>query len=205
MRLPPLAPPRYRVTSTFQLALTPPSPARGTPLEVCGARELAFYPGAAVGSCSAGFSYESCAGAMVARTVDEGGEREEALSYCHGGCYFRQCAPTPRARLSRPSPPPRLVSEDVRILARYADCPGLAQGAGEPSAVRCRVGEGVAVLVGSHPEFSPRWVRGSPGTAAVALAVQLEGSEEPRRRFWRLLLTAARVPLRSSTPRATST
>jgi len=81
----------------------------------------------------------------------------------------------------------------VAVLARYADG-GAACGDGQPAALRCVVGSGVAVLCGPHPEMSPRWA-GDTGANAVVTA-QLLASSEATRRFWRVLLAASRVPLR---------
>lgn len=70
------------------------------------------------------------------------------------------------------------------------------------AAVRCSVGQGVAVLVGPHPEFTANLLErqwglapGGPGGGAGEeeraeaarrgrIAAELRGAEEPRRRFW---------------------
>ena len=46
----------------------------------------------------------------------------------------------------------------VHALAVYLETPG-GESNGAAAAVRCRVGQGVAVLCGTHPELHHRWLR----------------------------------------------
>lgn len=104
---------------------------KGGELEVCESRELAFYPGRAIGPAYGLrlFCYKSEKGARKAHLNWEKGE---SSVYFNGGCYFEE----PEAYPS------------VAVVARYQDIPGA------PAAVvKCSVGKGTAVLCGAHPEY----------------------------------------------------
>lgn len=104
---------------------------QGGPLEVCGSRELAFFPGRAQGPAlgNGAFAYDSEAGAS--QTEVSWGE-EKHLVYYNGGCLFEA--------------PERFST--VEILARYTQLPK------NPAAiVKCAVGKGTALLSGVHPEY----------------------------------------------------
>ena len=146
----------------------------GTALEVAGPRQLAFFPGTAVGSVAPGFCYASEAGAVAVQLCFGAALQERALCYLNGGPAFVGAD---------------LPSETVDVLARYA--PG-QPGDGQPAALCCRVGNGVAVLCGPHPEM--------PAARAPQELPQLLADDQGRRRFWRSLLAAARVALRSDAP-----
>lgn len=103
---------------------------QGGPLEVVGERELSFFPGIAIGPAYTDkrFVYASEEGARIAklsykdRIVD---------NYFNGGCYFQDAD----------------HYESVEVIARYAELPT------SPAAiVKCSVGKGVALLIGTHPE-----------------------------------------------------
>lgn len=104
---------------------------KGTAQEICGPRELAFYPGMATGPVydyiedhDIGKSWDG-----VARIDADG--RMLAVYYA-GGPTFTGADEHP----------------DVKILGRYADLPGA------PAAlVECRVGRGRALLCAPHPEY----------------------------------------------------
>lgn len=106
----------------------------GSELEVVATRELAFFPGKAVGPTYGRgvFQYDSEQGAQCAQVSWEGGI---SSLYFNGGCHFE----TPE---SYPG---------TEILARYHDLPGLPA-----AALYCQVGQGRALLTGVHPEYSPR-------------------------------------------------
>ena len=114
----------------------------GTPLEVTGARELAFFPGAAVGAVAPGFAYASESGACAMRLrfaaappppraapphLPQLAMDDECLAYVNGGPAFML-------------PPGIEADPAVQVLAAYEN--------GAPAAVRCTVGAGVAVLCG---------------------------------------------------------
>lgn len=110
-----------------------------------GERELSFFPGIACGAVYSGFDYRSEKGAVAAALVLSD-TNEEVLDYSNGGPLFLN--PAGGIELHG------LVG--VEVLATYKEMPGAA------AAVRCTVGQGVAVLSGTHPELGPHWLR--PGT-----------------------------------------
>ncbi len=105
----------------------------GQPLEVSGQRELAFFPGTAEGPAygKGQFCYESEKGARIAPLSLASGELSAA--YFNGGCSFSDAALYP----------------SVNVLAHYRNLPG------QPAAlIECRVGKGLAILSGVHPEYT---------------------------------------------------
>ena len=176
----------------------------GTPLAVAGDRELAFFHGRALGAAVPGFAYETEAGAAAVTLAwrrhddreGEGGGWRAAVDYCNGGPVF--VAPD-GARLPDADP-----VRGVTVLARYAGgvvdagdaSPAVAAAAaGGAAALRCAVGDGVAVLCGTHPELTPagRWLEGAP----AGLVGALEGGEAGRGAFWGGLLEAAGLKVKA--------
>lgn len=105
---------------------------RGGPLEVLEDRELQFFPGTACGPAYGlrKFNYQSEQGARIAQ-LSIGSAKFAA--YFNGGCTFVEPEEHPR----------------VTVIARYADLDN------QPAAiVRCKVGEGIAILSGVHPEYA---------------------------------------------------
>lgn len=102
------------------------------PLEVKGVRELAFYPGVAVGPAygPGQFAYNSEKGARQASLLRPDQTRFSA--YFNGGCAFPQAT----------------IYATVDVMASYADLPGCP-----PAIVKCRVGKGHALLSGVHLEY----------------------------------------------------
>jgi biotin--protein ligase len=99
----------------------------GGKLEVLGKRELAFFPGTAIGPAYGKniFRYDSQAGARLARVQ---WQEKVFPVYYNGGCYF-ECHP------------------EVEVLASYEDIKD------NPSAIiECSVGQGKAFLSGVHIE-----------------------------------------------------
>lgn len=104
---------------------------KGSEIEVCGTRELAFFPGRALGAAygTGVFEYESEAGSRIAPLQWEGGI---SPVYFNGGCLFEDPEAFP----------------STEVVARYDDLPK------RPAAiVHCHVGEGRALLSGVHPEY----------------------------------------------------
>ena len=152
-----------------------------------GERELAFFPGVALGAAVPGFRYETEAGAAATRLLwrrsrtESGGkageeeEREdwnECLDYCNGGPVFvlrGEEGKDEKQRSCRRVPDEiEVAGVAVEVLARYEEnsssspspssssSPAVAAASeGGAAAVRCRVGRGVAVLCGTHPELRP--------------------------------------------------
>jgi biotin--protein ligase len=183
-------------------------------MAVAGPRELAFFPGAAVGAAVPGFQYGSEAGAAAvgltwrrigAPPPGGGGGREgvgpwrAVRDYCNGGPVF--------ARLDG-----RAWEGDgggmVTVIARYASMgeatppaaaatsPAPAAAAlGGVAALRVVVGRGAAVLCGTHPELAPAaaWLGGDGDVASASLAAELDASAADRAAYWAALLEAAGV------------
>lgn len=105
---------------------------QGGPLEVLGARELKFFPGIARGPAYGlrKFCYKSHQGAQIAKLISNS---SMTAAYYNGGGSFVEAE----------------KYDGVSIIARYADIEG------QPAAiVKCKVGAGVAILTGVHPENS---------------------------------------------------
>lgn len=106
---------------------------QGGPLEVRGQRELAFFPGRAIGPAfgHSKFSYESEKGAEPA--LLEWGEEDLFSVYYNGGCFFENSK----------------AYKEISIIAKYASLPFQSE-----AIVYCKVGKGQAILSGVHPEYS---------------------------------------------------
>lgn len=99
----------------------------GTDLEVNEERELAFYPGKAVGTLFPGFVYGTERGAHLVEVRTKTGTE---TFYYNGGCGFPAVENFPV----------------VEVLGRIA-------GTGIAAIIRRKVGRGFAVLSGVHVEF----------------------------------------------------
>jgi len=113
---------------------------RGDAQEVLGARELAFYQGAAVGPTLADYDEKSEKGMRQAQIRWEDGSLYQA--YFNGGCYFPQACTTPYTKVLG------FYVNDPRRIPTYGDEP-------LPAVLQCSVGEGQAILSGVHPEYVP--------------------------------------------------
>ncbi|KAF8979116.1 biotin holocarboxylase synthetase [Entomortierella lignicola] len=115
----------------------------GTPLEVQGDRELKFFKGECRGVVYPGFVYDSEQGAnaveiQLNRDMFESGDKidfEKTRVYFNGGGYFVDAEKYP----------------DTQVLAWYCE---ENDGANRKAAViTSRVGQGLALLTGVHPEY----------------------------------------------------
>lgn len=107
--------------------------ALGTSLEVVGDRELSFFPGTVIGPTLAPYNYRNSSGSQSIRLKLKDGSSSPFLFY-HGGGSFVDA--------NRYS--------SVEILAFYE------HGDQEMAAiVKCKVGEGNALLSAVHFEFDP--------------------------------------------------
>ncbi|MDQ2993416.1 MAG: BPL-N domain-containing protein [Pseudomonadota bacterium] len=104
--------------------------APGTPLEVKGTRELAFYPNTASGPALAPYDYKSNKGARAARLLLP--NSRFATVYYNGGGQFS----------ANPMP------KKSTVIARYRDLPQQP-----PAIIMMKVGKGVAILSGVHFEY----------------------------------------------------
>ncbi len=132
---------------------------RGQSLEVYEERELAFFPGSAVGPAygKGTFDYGSQKGARAAKLQTALGVFDV---YFNGGCYFS-------GDFSK-----------VRILARYLDLEGHP-----PAILECPIGKGKAILSGVHLETSSDSL--DPKDPIVEI---LQKSESKRQKYWNSLL-----------------
>lgn len=129
---------------------------KGDPvMQVCGPRELEFYPGISRGTTFPGFVYNSERGARsvsilvepsldysatAATAATSGQQRRSIRMYYNGGGYFVHAD-----RLNG--------GGKIDVLARYED-PGTCPDEPHPAAVvHCRIGRGHAVLIATHPEY----------------------------------------------------
>jgi len=105
---------------------------KGGELEICGSRELAFFPRKAIGPAYGNgfFRYDGNSGIRAAQITWECGTH---AAYYHGGCLFEHAE----------------KYAAIQVMARYSDLPG------SPAAViLCIAGKGIALLSGIHPEYS---------------------------------------------------
>ncbi|KAL9546035.1 hypothetical protein PS6_007870 [Mucor atramentarius] len=117
-------------------------------MEIIQPRELGFYPGLCRGTTYPGFVYNSESGARSV-TVDLGREAlspyyhgegvpQEINMYYNGGGYFVH--------------PEKF--DNVTVLCRYKEPSNLPESEPHPAAVvHCRVGQGHALLIATHPEY----------------------------------------------------
>ncbi len=141
----------------------------GFPLEVMGSRELAFFPGDAVGTVYKPGQYiydsEECAQAAL---LQVGSLRLHA--YYNGGCYFRDALD---------------YAPSVRTMGFYQDAPNTPLAA----IVECQVGKGTAILSGPHLDYRASALKGK---ISNNLLDPLMASDEQRelllKRFVRRLL-----------------
>ncbi|KAG5996962.1 hypothetical protein E4U52_005342 [Claviceps spartinae] len=150
------------------------------PLEVVGSRELAFFPGTCRGGAFRGFEYHSEKGARAAILRVAKDSFEEKLtdtfaSYYNGGGVFVNAA--------------TVTGRKVEVLASYQDDLDVDGGHGKAALVLCHVGEGLAMLSGTHPEFAPANLSPQPGIPEYADLIRtLQEYNEARLGFLRACL-----------------
>ncbi|KAG5981951.1 hypothetical protein E4U55_002485, partial [Claviceps digitariae] len=151
------------------------------PLEVVGSRELAFFPGTCRGGAFRGFEYHSEKGARAAvlcvnrDAFEEQDLAETFASYYNGGGVFVDAAV--------------VTGHKVDVLASYQDDLDVDGGHGKAALVLCHVGEGMAMLSGSHPEFAPANLSPQPSIPQYADLIRtLEEDNEARLCFLRACL-----------------
>lgn len=105
----------------------------GSKLEVSGDRPLCFFDGVCKGSVYPGFVYESENGARAIAVEDVEGVEIVRGIYHNGGGEFVDVE----------------SSRAAEVFAKYVE----GEGQGKIAAVRCRVGKGIAILWGAHPEY----------------------------------------------------
>jgi glutamine amidotransferase-like uncharacterized protein len=100
--------------------------------EVSGHRELAFFPGKAVGPHLAKYDYLSHSGARLAQlTLNSKFSDNNAVVYYNGGSYFAEAE----------------TAANTQVLAWYKT--------NHAAIIRVQVGQGQAILSGVHFEYAP--------------------------------------------------
>ncbi|KAH3680949.1 hypothetical protein WICMUC_000092 [Wickerhamomyces mucosus] len=150
----------------------------GNPImEVSGPRELKFFPGIARGAAFSGFQYGSEAGAKLAQVeVNKQAlelDQEFSYHYYNGGSTFVDAD----------------KYDNVEVLARYTDQLSVDSGSIAAAVVYCKVGEGGAILTGTHPEYVPELMKKDLGNSQYnELIGNLLQTNESRQHFLRALL-----------------
>lgn len=154
-------------------------------MEVSGPRQLGFFPGVCRGSAFKGFQYNSHAGARATHLRVDGLRQVSNCKVPDFACYFNGGG----SFMYTPKP-----GDNVDVLAEYTEGLDVA-GAGETcttaAVVRCKVGQGWAVLTGAHPEFGPELFGNGASTTqdiAPGIVQALETEDEKRLSFVRYLL-----------------
>jgi len=99
-------------------------------------RDLAFFPGKCVGPLLSNNQPETNRATIQEVKIRWESDQSEGYVLMNGGGYF--------------VPDPGVPANDYQVLARYADEPDEKSIA----VVKCKVGEGVAILSGPHFEYS---------------------------------------------------
>lgn len=150
----------------------------GNPLmEVSGSRELGFYPGVLRGCVYRGFEYDTHAGARAAKlSVNTAALGRSGLdlvmAYYNGGGAFLDAE----------------KHRNVEVLATYTDPCDIADDQGSSgglaAVVLCKVGRGLALLTGAHPEYTPSLMRPAADDIHFqSIVAQLAAHELLRRLF----------------------
>lgn len=147
-------------------------------MEVSGPRELGFFPGVCRGTVYGGFEYETHNGAVATTLAVNPALSElpeQATVYYNGGGYFVNAAGAP----------------NVEVLATYPDNTDLAEAAGAAAVVLCQVGQGLALLSGAHPEFTPSLLRSAFSDPPLQKVTDLlEPQDAGRQKFFRACLSS---------------
>lgn len=139
----------------------------GTPMEVSGPRELAFYPGTKAGCAYKGFVYESHAGLRITPLATSlPGCPATVYNYYNGGGVFIE----PEKH------------RNVEVLANFTETLDV-DTASTAAVVYCKVGKGDVLLSGTHPEFTPDLMKPGDDAHYKQVAATLTQHDEGRRIF----------------------
>ncbi|KAJ1651550.1 biotin holocarboxylase synthetase, partial [Coemansia sp. RSA 25] len=173
----------------------------GTALEVVGDRELALFPGTCLGCAYPGYSYKTEDGARAAEvTVDRSAfgvselvwkdDPDRVRIYYNGGGYFV----TDGLLGKKPA------DSSVSVLVRYASDVSdphdrSTRVVNAPAIVSCKVGGGIAVLSGLHPEYAWDFLAPSSYTQPhnQQLVPLLRSHDAYRRRLLGAIFTHMRI------------
>ncbi|KAG9655781.1 putative biotin apo-protein ligase, partial [Aureobasidium melanogenum] len=152
-------------------------------MEVCGDRELGFYPGTCRGLAFPGFVYHSEAGARAAElsvnkqalTTVGGAVPETFRSYYNGGGVFVDAE--------------KYKDQGVQVLASYTERLHVDSGEGTAAVVYRKVGEGHVILTGPHPEFAAvNLTKGGDNPAYPRIVEALASDDKQRVDFMKACL-----------------
>ncbi|ODN76679.1 biotin-[acetyl-CoA-carboxylase] ligase [Cryptococcus amylolentus CBS 6039] len=110
----------------------------GGGLEVCGKRDLGFFPGPCVGPVFEGFEYASEAGSRALTLNLATGSREVHHIYYNGGGHFALSSPAPA---------------NVEVLARFSYPASSPVSEQRIAVVLTKNGKGLTLLASVHPEY----------------------------------------------------
>ncbi|KAK4993643.1 biotin holocarboxylase synthetase [Elasticomyces elasticus] len=144
-------------------------------MEVCGDRELAFFPGIGRGLAFPGFVYHSEAGTRAAELrvnkatlLTAGGAVPDLFrSYYNGGGAFVNAS--------------QYSSKGIEILASYTEKLSIDSGEDAAAIVYCKVGEGAAILTGPHPEFAAVNLNKADGNSDYPKTVDALAADDKQR------------------------
>lgn len=144
-------------------------------MEVSGPRELAFFPGTSKGCVHKGFVYESHAGSRAealsvnTAVLGELGSPDSATMYYNGGGMFMNAS----------------SYKNVEVLARYQGATDVVDQLADMAAVVCcKVGQGAAILTGTHPEYTPLLMKPTrEDTHYLAVVSELRENDASRKAF----------------------
>ena len=108
-------------------------------------------------------------------------------------------------------PPGSIAGDALEAAAQDQSFKVLAVYTGKDNAIaalKCEIGKGVAILVGTHPELEPRWLASQPDTVAIEerlksvgqrhdedirkhVREQLEKCSKERQEYFSMLMTEA--------------
>lgn len=138
--------------------------AKGSPIEVLGQRELAFFQGKALGPLF-DFCYESEKGARALLLSQEESPHTPFYAYYNGGCYFEGAS----------------LSAEVKILAKYREIET------QPAAIiEIEVEKGRVILSGVHLEMG---AKAPPPYVEIELIEKIKQRDQERSAFLSSLLS----------------
>ncbi len=140
--------------------------ALGHSLEVTCQGELGFYPGYAVGPVQGldVFSYEGHQGASTA-VLNSNLTGDNLAVYYQGGCYFSDTQ-----------------DHICDVLAWYQEC-------GQAAAIQTAVGQGRALLIGTHVEVDGIHMHDHASQMPAQLVDKITETDKARNRFWQKSLS----------------
>lgn len=146
---------------------------KGGPLEVTETRQLAFFPGKAVGPILAPYDYKTQSGSRAARLITAFPDTSTLIptlaTYYNGGPFFQDAHQYP----------------GTRVLAWYED--NRHEQNHLPAVLEIHFGKGTVILSGVHPEYDPFTLDPNDTYLQKILPI-LKQSDHHRKYFFKHLL-----------------